>query len=188
MQGRADSPLTNKGVRMAERLAPQLPSIDTVYSSPLGRTMHTAKILFGERDIRTDDRLREIHMGDWEGRLQADLDIEDATQHANFWKSPHLFEPASGEDFHAVKSRSVECLREVAKQHTGESIALVSHTTIIRAMLFSIDSRPLSAFWNPPAIYPASISEVNIENDQFSIAHFGNIDHYEPADIPTGAY
>ena len=150
--------------------------------------MQTARIVFGDREIHTDDRLREIDLGDWEGRLQSDLDIEDAEQHSNFWKAPHLCQPPAGENFQRVEARSVECLRELAARHEGETIALVSHTTIIRSMLFSIDPRPLSNFWDPPAIYPASLSEIDVIDGQFSIARFGDIAHYDPQDRPSGAY
>ncbi|MEN7973134.1 MAG: histidine phosphatase family protein [Verrucomicrobiota bacterium] len=188
MQGRMDSPLTDKGVRMAERLAMDFPKAGTVYSSPIGRAMQTARIIFGDREVRADNRLREINLGDWEGRLQADLDIEDAEEHSNFWKAPHLCQPPAGENFQHVEARSVECLRELAARHEGESIAIVSHTTVIRSMLFAVEPRPLSAFWSPPAIYPASLSEIDVVDGRFNIARFGDITHYDPQDQPTGAY
>ena len=188
MQGRSDSPLTDQGVRMTERLAQDIPPVSKVYASPLGRTLHTAEILFPEMEIETDARLAEINLGDWEGRLQADLDVEDAEQHANFWKAPHQFQPQTGEDFKAVERRAAECLRELAVRHEGESIALVSHTAVIRSLLFYIEKRPLSEFWHPPAVYPASLSEVHFEDGKFSIVRFADISHYDPEDQPFGAY
>ncbi|VGO15996.1 Phosphoserine phosphatase 1 [Pontiella desulfatans] len=188
MQGRSDSPLTEKGIRMAERLADGFPPVDAVYASPQGRARRTAEIIFGNREIQTDDRLREIDLGEWEGRLQAELDIDDAEQHSNFWKSPHRFAPQTGETFECVHRRAAACLHDLAARHDGESIALVSHTTVIRSMLFSIEERPLADFWNPPAVYPASVSEVHVEDGQFKIARFGDIAHYGPDSRPSGAY
>lgn len=218
MQGKSDSPLTQNGIRMTENLAKIIPDVDVIYSSPLGRTLQTAKLLFGDRALRIDDRLQEIDLGEWEGRLQADLDIEETEQHTNFWKKPDRFQvvggiddpaadgagsaipptasdPASpmpatytGENFHDISKRSVECMIDLAAKHEGESIALVSHTTIIRAMLFHIEQRPLSDFWLPPAVYPASLSEVVFEGDRFEIKTFANIDHYDPEDRPQGMY
>lgn len=188
MQGRMDSPLTEKGVRMTQRLAANVPVVDAIYASPLGRTMQTAHLLFGGREIRPDDRLREIDLGDWEGRLQADLDVEDADEHSNFWNAPHRFECPGGENFQCVERRSLDCLRELAAHHAGESIALVSHTTVIRSMLFSVEPRSLAEFWNPPAIYPASLSEVQVNDGEFRVIRFGDIGHYDPQDRPTGAY
>lgn len=130
----------------------------------------------------------EIDLGEWEGRLQAELDIDDAEQHSNFWKSPHRFAPQTGETFECVHRRAAACLHDLAARHDGESIALVSHTTVIRSMLFSIEERPLADFWNPPAVYPASVSEVHVEDGQFKIARFGDIAHYGPDSRPSGAY
>jgi probable phosphoglycerate mutase len=174
MQGQTDSPLTPKGIRMTERLALKLPTMDEIYVSPLGRTMHTAELLFGRCDLKKEDRLREINLGEWEGRLQADLDVEEPEQHTNFWKNPDQFQVAggigdpaagsptpptakdpaspmpattySGENCYDISKCFVECMQDLAAKHEGETIALVSHTTIIRAMLFHVEQRPLSEF------------------------------------------
>lgn len=194
MQGRADSPLTALGVEAVEQLAPEIPSVCAVYSSPSGRTMQTAKILFpfdsaqgGQGlEIICDDRLREINLGDWEGRLQADLDVEDPEQHSNFWNAPHLFKKDGAETFSEVAVRAADFFNEIAARHVGESIAVVSHTTVIRSMLFSIEPRDLSEFWNPPAVYPASISEVEVVDGIPRIVRFGCTAHHEHSH--SGAY
>lgn len=186
MQGRADSPLTALGVEAAKQLAPEIPPVSAVYSSPSGRTMQTANILFGDKEIVCDDRLREIDLGEWEGRLQADLDVEDPEQHSNFWNAPHLFNKEGVETFSDVAERAVDFFNEVVERHRGETVAVVSHTTVIRSILFSIEPRDLSEFWNPPAIYPASISEVDIIDGVPCIVRFGCTAHH-PHDH-SGAY
>ena len=186
MQGRADSPLTALGVEAAEQLAPEVPPVSAVYASPSGRTMQTASILFGDQEIVRDDCLFEINLGDWEGRLQADLDVEDPEQHSNFWKAPHLFNKDGVETFADVAARASEFLREISERHAGETIAVVSHTTVIRSMLFSVELRELSEFWKPPAVYPASISEVQIVDGVARIVRFGCTAHHEHSH--SGAY
>lgn len=186
MQGRADSPLTALGVEAAEQLAPDVPPVSAVYASPSGRTMQTAKILFGDQEIIRADRLFEINLGDWEGRLQADLDIDDPERHSNFWKAPHLFQKEGAETFSDVAARASEFLREIVERHAGETVAVVSHTTVIRSMLFAIEPRELFEFWKPPAVYPASISEVEVVNGVSRIVRFGCTAHHEHAH--SGAY
>ena len=79
MQGELNSPLTDKGKRDAARQAEILAGLDligfTFMCSPQGRAFQTAGIaLAGIADhIRTDDRLREIGVGDWSGRLRKEL-------------------------------------------------------------------------------------------------------------------
>jgi hypothetical protein len=58
---------------------------------------------------------------------------------------------------------------------------------VASAMLFYIEQRPLSKFWQPPAVYPASVSEIHFEDGKFSIARFADSSHYDPEDQPSGA-
>ncbi|EBA11640.1 histidine phosphatase family protein [Roseobacter sp. CCS2] len=105
MQGELNSPLTEKGMRDAARQGAILSGINlngfTFLSSPQGRAFQTAGIaLAGIADhIRTDDRLREIGVGDWSGLLR---DILPSPQ------SPHTsqYEIApNGEGFPRLKLR-----------------------------------------------------------------------------------
>lgn len=79
MQGELNSPLTEKGQSDAVRQRAILETLDlsgfSFLSSPQGRAFQTAGIaLAGIADhIRTDDRLREIGVGDWSGRLRDEL-------------------------------------------------------------------------------------------------------------------
>lgn len=186
MQGRMDSPLTALGVDAARQLAPHMPAVSAVYSSPSGRAMHTARLVFGNREIVPDHRLLEIDLGPWEGRLQAELDIEEPEIHSSFWNAPHRFHKEGAETFEQVAARSGGFLREIAVRHPGEAVAIVSHTTIIRSMLFAIEPREPADFWKPPAVYPASLSEVEIVDGVARIVRFGCTAHHDHAH--TGAY
>lgn len=186
MQGQSDSPLTPLGIQMAEHLAPTLPRFGKIISSPSGRTLHTARILFGDQEIVCDERLQEINLGRWEGLLQSDLDLDEPELHTKFWKAPHQFESPGGESYLQVADRSVACFNELVEKYPGECIALVSHTLIVRSILFSIESRELSAFWDPPAIYPASVSEVEIVDGVARVVRFGCTAHHDHAH--EGAY
>lgn len=179
MQGRLDSPLTALGIDAARQLSSEIPEVGSIYSSPSGRTLQTANILFRGQNVICDDRLREIDLGDWEGRLQADLDVEDPEQHTRFWNAPHLYQKEGAETFAQVAERATEFFREIAERHPGKVIAVVSHTTVIRSILFSIEPRELSEFWNPPAIYPASLSEIEIFDGSARIVRFGCTAHHE---------
>ena len=186
MQGRQDSLLTEVGIKGAELLAPEIPAVDVVYASPLGRTKHTAQIIFGDQDVVFDDRLREIDMGDWEGRLQSELDVEEPELHRCFWEAPHRYSKAGAETVAQVADRAVDFFQEIAGRHEGETVAVVSHTVVIRAILFSIDPRALSEFWEPPAVYPASVSEVDIIDGTPRIVRFGCTAHHDHTH--SGAY
>lgn len=75
--------------------------------------MKTANIIFPEVEIHCDDRLREIDLGDWEGRLQSDLDEEDPDIHSSFWTAPHRYQKEGAETFAQVAERSVAFFKEI---------------------------------------------------------------------------
>lgn len=86
LQGRMDSPLTELGRQQARRMGEVLkahmddPGRWLVVSSPLGRTLATAKIVCETLGlgcaIETDQRLAEIDVGDWEGLCREEIEAE----------------------------------------------------------------------------------------------------------------
>lgn len=107
MQGALNSPLTDKGIRQARRQSEILAGCDlsgfTFLCSPQGRAFQTAGIALAVHAdfIRTDDRLREIGVGDWSGLLRDDLPMPTG-------KDPLMaqYEIApNGEGFARLKSR-----------------------------------------------------------------------------------
>lgn len=107
MQGELNSPLTDKGLRDAARQGDILKQLNlqgfAFYSSPQGRAFQTAGLALAAiaDHIRTDDRLREIGVGDWSGRLRDELPVPKG-------KDPFMaqYEIApNGEGFARVKAR-----------------------------------------------------------------------------------
>ena len=82
-QGWMDSPLTERGRSQAHRVGEKLQAIvgtDRVvlYVSPLGRAQETASIIrdyVETSSIKTDDRIKEIGLGDWEGMTMEDIEF-----------------------------------------------------------------------------------------------------------------
>ncbi|WP_288025023.1 alpha-ribazole phosphatase family protein [Thauera sp.] len=68
--GQTDLGLAECPATVAERLRPLLPETFALHTSPLARARLLAEALGTPRE---DDRLKEIHFGDWEGRSFADI-------------------------------------------------------------------------------------------------------------------
>ncbi|MCF7698874.1 histidine phosphatase family protein [Loktanella sp. M215] len=83
MQGHLNAPLTELGRDQARRQGQVLQGRDLTgfgfWTSPLMRAVETAGLALAEIavEVRTDDRLREIDVGDWQGRLRAELSPPD---------------------------------------------------------------------------------------------------------------
>ncbi len=124
MQGELNSPLTPKGEMDAAHQGEILRTRDLAgfafISSPQGRAFQTAGIALARiaSHIRTDDRLREIGVGDWSGRLRDELPMPEG-------KDPFMaqYEVApNGEGFALLEQRCRAFLAEL----TGPAV-LVTH-------------------------------------------------------------
>lgn len=139
IMGQQNSPLTAKGEQQALAIAERLRSysISALYSSDLGRTMQTAQAIANASGVAVvpEKGLREIHMGDWQGLTRSEI----AQQYPAEWQAyqseaQYTYQPPNGES-HAQKSiRAVETLNRLTDQHPGETIVMVSHAGIIRAV------------------------------------------------------
>ena len=89
------SALTENGILQAKQLGERMKdlSIHAIYSSPSERTLHTAELIKGERDIPiiADEHFYEISMGIWEGQTIDDIERQYPDDIQLFWYEPHLF-------------------------------------------------------------------------------------------------
>ena len=145
IQGHLDAPLNDKGRGQAARNGRALAAIladatafDYV-SSPLVRASETMEIVRRELGLdangyRTDLRLREYNLGDWQGRFYADIerDFPDviAEQRRDPWN--FLYPGEGGESFALLSARVLAWLAEidrdtVATAHGGVMRCLRRH-------------------------------------------------------------
>ena len=138
-QGQRDIPLNDTGRGQAKRngemLARALPDaarLDYV-ASPLWRARETMQIMrraigLPEIDYRTDDLLKEVHYGHWEGRLASDLAIQDPEGVAVRQKDPFRWRPTDGESYADLMVRSDAWLAGVTRDTVVASHGGVSRT------------------------------------------------------------
>ena len=119
-QGRANSSLTALGREQAARQRAILEGLDLsgvlAFTSPQGRAVETAGLalapLVGE--VATDGRLREIDVGDWTGRLRAELHPAGAAAEEFDADDIALYGGApGGEGLDALKSRCASFLADL---------------------------------------------------------------------------
>ncbi|WP_027626560.1 histidine phosphatase family protein [Clostridium lundense] len=181
MQGWKDSPLTEAGINQATWLRDRIKNtnIDYIYASPIGRAYRTAEIVRGNRDVPiiTDDRIREINMGVWEGLAQEEIDSLYKEQLFNFWNAPHLYEPIQGESFIQVRERTSEFIEEMAKKHPGQNIFIVTHTIALKSIMSYIQDIPLEKFWGDPYIHPTSLTVVKIDGENREVLMHADASH-----------
>ncbi|QHA35515.1 histidine phosphatase family protein [Rossellomorea marisflavi] len=160
MQGWKDSDLTPAGEEDARALAQVLKrvSFEAVYSSPIGRARKTAELLVDQAPIILEEDLREIGMGDWEGRTQEEVRAADPERFHTFWNKPHVYETETGETFNQVMDRVESFLKKV-QVHQG-TILVVTHSIFIKALLAYVKELPLDKLWSPPFIEATSLTVI----------------------------
>ena len=121
MQGQLDTELSDLGrdqaVAAAEVLAKRQPLL--IVSSDLRRALDTA-VALGERSglpVQVDTRLRETHLGDWQGMTH--LEVDAAAPGARIaWRNDATWAPHGGESRVDVAARGMPLIAELVADQT----------------------------------------------------------------------
>jgi len=143
--GQSDPPLSELGVRQAELLARRLQRVafDEVYASDLTRARYTARLTLPASEIRLEPRLREISLGDWEGKRWEALEGKDRAALQAWRKDPYRERAPGGESYEDLLARVSAWLAELPS--SGRVVAF-AHGGTIRCALYRFTGLP-SAAW-----------------------------------------
>jgi broad specificity phosphatase PhoE len=187
MQGWNDSPLTELGVNQAYWLHERLKDMEfhAIYSSPAGRAYKTAEILKGERNIEiiAHDALREMNLCQWEGLDQKEIKEKDEECFYNYWKAPHLYKPLLGEDFLELQDRITSGIKEIVKNHSDETVLIVTHTMTLKALMAGLNNKPISTLWDPPYINQTSLTIIQVDDGKISIEMYADDSHLKEIEL-----
>lgn len=154
MQGQLDTQLSELGraqaVAAAEVLGKRQPLL--IVSSDLRRAYDTAVVL-GERTgvpVRVDTRLRETHLGDWQGMTHAQIDVEVPGARLA-WREDASWAPHGGESRVDVAARSVPVITELvdAEPEWGSDdrpVVVVAHGGLIAALTAALLRLPVNSW------------------------------------------
>jgi probable phosphoglycerate mutase len=127
-----------QAARLGERLARE--GVTAIYSSPLSRTMSTARIIAGEcgGEPVPMDGLREISHGRWEGLTRREVEEQFGNEYASWEEDPFTFAPEGGESGVAVLARALPVIRTIVMRHREQRVLVVSHKATIRILISSL--------------------------------------------------
>jgi probable phosphoglycerate mutase len=131
-QGQADVPLDEYGRRQARNAAQVLAGLrpDRIVSSDLARARETAAALTAVTGlpVTTDRRLREIHVGSWEGLTADQVAAADPDRARRYLTGEDVRRSETGETVAEVSARVAEVLGEVAEQSgDGATVVVAMH-------------------------------------------------------------
>jgi alpha-ribazole phosphatase len=145
--GATDDPLTELGwTQLRAAVRNNDAEWQRVVSSPLSRCADFAREL-GEQlalPVALDERLREMHFGDWEGRSATELMTTDAEALSLFWDDPVSNTPPGAEPLMDFQARVLAAWRDIIARHPGERILLLTHGGVIRTLLCHLREHPVA--------------------------------------------
>jgi probable phosphoglycerate mutase len=153
-----DPELNDKGLNEAQSasaaIAPlldffSLPPATTLIHSPMKRTIQTADAISGALglDLVSDERLREIAFGEWDGRSMSDMEMDSSTEITK-WRSSASQKPPGGESILELGSRVEDLVSEVVAGNRGKTVVLVTHMMPSRAIAKLAQRSAEATYWN----------------------------------------
>lgn len=136
-RGSRDDALTALGwEQMRQALGDNAPWV-RIISSPLIRCRAFAEELAQRHalPLEIDERLREIHFGEWEGKTAEELLSTDHQRITRFWADPVKYPPPGGEAISIFRQRVLTVWQQLCGQNTGNTILIVTHGGPIRVIL-----------------------------------------------------
>jgi probable phosphoglycerate mutase len=184
-RGRADLPLTATGRLQADRVAQRITSCwkpRVVYTSPLARCVMTAAAIASACAIpsATLDDLIDIDYGAWQFKSLEEAERENPRLLAAWLATPHLVRFPGGDSLQDLVARTSNALRHVLDRHGDDTVVMVGHDNVNRALLLQLVDQPLSSYWRL-AQSPCCINEIDIEDGRITVARLNEMQHLEGA-------
>jgi probable phosphoglycerate mutase len=179
--------LDEAGRVQAEATAQRLTGLPltAVYASPLERTQETAKAVAAPHRLRVRTRkaVGEVDYGDWTDQPLGQL------RRKALWKvvqtTPSRVTFPAGESIRGAQARAVEAVERLAAEHGKESIAVVSHADVIKAVVAHFLGMPLDTFQRIH-IAPASVTLLHLADGAPPMVLRVNDTGPDPVEPPAG--
>ncbi len=135
IQGQLDIPLNPQGEAQAQALADALQeeAVDQVFCSDLQRCRQTLAPLLARRGlpVQWHTGLRERSFGEFQGQTWAEL-AEREPEAVQRWRARDpVFAAPGGESLSAFSERVLSVVRQLAAQHAGRHLLLVTHGGVL---------------------------------------------------------
>lgn len=160
-----DVPLSPAGRAQAELLGRRLRSLPVAafYASDARRAVETARIALGDDGrVVVSPELRELSLGEWEGRLIADIRRETPERIDAWYRRPTSVALAGADDLAAFRDRAVAAIARILGAHGAEDVAVIGHGGFICSYLTWMLEMHVDNLWSF-SLPNASITTVVID-------------------------
>ena len=180
-RGRTELPLTSRGIAEAHAVAQRIAAAwkpVAVYTSPLSRCVATGEVIAKACNVGVQrlDGLNDIDYGVWQFKGFDEMREMHPTLFARWFATPHLFRFPGGESLQDLVARTSDAVRFVIAHHPEETVVLVGHDSVNRALLLQLLDQPLSAYWRL-AQHPCCINEIDVANGEIRVVRLNETAH-----------
>jgi phosphoserine phosphatase len=187
IQGRCnDSTLTDKGIADAITTGQALDGINlaAVYCSPLQRAHLTAQTVVAQVNGAplpiTDDRLKEVDLPPWEKMLFSEVAAQFPTDYQTWHERPHeLVLMVNGQEHRPIPSlyaQAQEFWSTILPQHEGQTILIVAHNGINRALISKATGIPMH-YYQSIQQSNCAVSVLNFADGQVQMESLNQVAH-----------
>jgi phosphoserine phosphatase len=180
-RGRAELALTELGVRQAAALAGRIAGDwkpVAIYTSGLQRCVITGAAIAKACRIASSalEGLMDLDYGQWQMRTYDEVAAEQPELFHLWHAAPQFVRFPGGESLQDLVARTSDALRTVLAKHSGQTVVLVGHDSVNRALLLQLLDQPLSAYWKL-AQGPCCLNEIDIEDAKVSVQRINDTSH-----------
>ena len=188
-QGHLDSRLTTKGMAQAKALGARLgrEKFTALYSSDLGRAVESAQAIANVTGhaIVTDERLRERHLGIFQGLNAEEINSKYPEERRLMRTEGPGYVIPGGESMVQQVARNIDCLNDLAAKHQGEQIVVVTHGGVVSGFFrhtleISLEAPRRFEFVN------AGINVFAHEDGNWMLLTWGDVSHLAPGAASEG--
>ena len=144
LQGCIDRPLNATGIAQAKEIGAQFSSfkLGAIYSSHLIRAKETARIIAEHHacPLLEDRALRENELGFLEGMLKEEYlkQFDEKLTYMRALPKEERLKYKWAPDIESIAdtgSRAIECLHQIVRKHSNQTVIVVTHGGVIRAVM-----------------------------------------------------
>jgi probable phosphoglycerate mutase len=176
--------LDKEGEKQSNMLADRMVDVPVaaIYSSPLERALETAAPIAKMHRLNTitSDNFLEIDFGTWTNCSFEQIQNDPAFQRFNSFRS--VTRIPGGESMLEAQARIITGLQQLHAKHVNETVAVISHSDLIKAAIAYYAGIHLDMFQRIE-ISPASVSILEIFEETARILlinHIGEVKNYVP--------
>jgi broad specificity phosphatase PhoE len=180
-RGRTEIELTEQGVVEAHDTAEWIARFwrpTLVYTSPIKRCRDTGAAIAARCKVSAEvlPSLNDLDYGEWQWQTHAAVEADSPALYRRWHASPHLVRFPKGESLQELVARAADALRLAIDRHRAETIVMVGHASVNRALLLQALDQPLSAYWTL-AQDPCAINQIAAAPDRVVVMGLNETAH-----------